>query len=115
MLTIPLVLLLAPCELRTKICFNFCPAAVSCPICGCRLPENILQIQSCTPFDEKPDYLIMTAPGGLMQRCRVGMTSDGVVSVRVFARVQQQSNDLGMTGTGCQSEREMAVLAAGTG
>src|SRR5260370_35689718 len=65
MLTIPLVLLLAPCELRTKICFNFCPAAVSCPICGCRLPENILQIQSCTPFDEEPDYFTMAATGGV--------------------------------------------------
>jgi len=113
MLTIPLVLLLAPCEVRTKICFNFCPAAVSCPICGCRLPENILQIQSCTPFDEEPDYFTMAAPGGLVQRCRMGMAPHRVVSVWIFACVKQQPNDLDMTEIRCQSECQMAVRTAG--
>src|SRR5258706_321076 len=89
------------------------PAAVSCPISGCRLPENILQIQSCTPFDEEPDYFTMAAPGGLVQRCRMGMAPHRVVPVWIFASVKQQPNDLDMTEIRCQSECQMAVLTAG--
>ena len=103
-LTLPLVPLLAPCELRAKICFNFCPAAVTCPISGCRLPENILQIQSCTPFDEEPDYFTMAAPSGLVQRCRVGMAADRVVSIWILTRVKQQSNHFDLTKLRCQGE-----------
>jgi hypothetical protein len=57
----------------------------------------------------------MACSGSLVQRHRVGMASDWVVSVWVFARVKQQSNDLHMTKTGCQGERQMAILAAGAG
>src|SRR5258706_14781771 len=89
------------------------PAAVSCPISGCRLPENILQIQSCTPFDEEPDYFTMAAPGGLVQRCRMGMAPHRVVPVWIFASVKQQPNDLDMIEIRCQSECQMAVLTAG--
>jgi hypothetical protein len=41
------------------------------------------------------------------------MASDRVVSVWVFTRVKQQSDDLDMTKIRCQSEGQMAVLAAG--
>jgi len=88
---------------------------MSCPISGCRLPENILQIQSCTPFDEEPDYFSMACSGSLVQRCRMGMASHRVVSVWIFARVKQQSNDLDMTKIRRQSECQMAVLTAGAG
>jgi hypothetical protein len=78
-------------------------------------PENVLQVQSRTTFDEQPNYIIMAAPGRLVQWCRVGMTSHRVVSVWIFARVKQQSNDLDMTKIRRQSERQMAVLTAGAG
>ena len=64
-------------------------------------------------FDEKPDYRIMAAPGSLVQRGRVGMASHRVVSVWIFARVKQQSNDLDMTKIRRQSECQMPVLTAG--
>src|SRR5260370_19661019 len=104
--------LLAP-NLATKICLDFCPACMSRPIGWRSPPENVLQVQSCTAFDEEPDYFIMAAPGSLVQRCRVGMASHRVVSVWIFSRVEQQSNDLDMTKTPCQSESQMAVLTAG--
>ena len=83
----PSVLLLAACRLPTKIRLNFCSASVTRPIGGYRLPQNVFQIQSGASFDQKPDHLIMAITGGLMQRCRVGMASDRVISVWVFARV----------------------------
>jgi hypothetical protein len=72
-------------------------------------PENVLQVQSCTAFDEEPDYFIMAAPGSLVQRCRVGMASHRVVSVWIFTRVKQQSNDLDMTKIRRQSECQMVA------
>jgi hypothetical protein len=104
--------LLAP-NLASKICLDFCPACMSRPIGWRSSPENVLQVQSCTAFDEEPDYFIMAAPGSLVQRCRVGMPSHRVVSVWIFARVKQQSNDLDRTKIRCQSESQMAVLTAG--
>jgi hypothetical protein len=41
------------------------------------------------------------------------VASDRVISVWIFARVKQQSNDLDMTKIRRRSERQMAVLAAG--
>jgi hypothetical protein len=100
-------------NLATKICFDFCPARMSRPIGRCSPPENVLQIQSCTPFDEEPDYIIVPSPGSLVQRCRVGMASHRVVSVWIFARVKQQPNDIDMTKIRCQSKCQLAVLRVG--
>jgi hypothetical protein len=100
-------------HLATKICFDFCPARMSRPIGRCSPPENVLQVQSCAAFDKEPDYFIVPSPGSLVQRCRVGMASHRVVPVWIFARVEQQSNDLDMTKIRCQSESQMAVLTAG--
>jgi hypothetical protein len=101
--------LIAP-NLATKICFDFCPARMSRPIGRYSPPENVLQVQFCTAFDQEPDYFIVPSPGSLVQRCRVGMASHRVISVWIFARVEQQSNDLDMTKIRCQSECQMAVL-----
>src|SRR5258707_12790371 len=104
--------LLAP-NLATKIRLDFCFACVSRPVGRGGMPEDILQVQSCTAFDEEPDYFIMAAPGSLVQRCRVGMASHRVVSVWIFTRVKQQSNDFDMPKIRCRGERQMPVLAAG--
>ena len=48
-----------------------------------------------------------------VQRCRVGMASQRVVSVWIFARVEQKSNDLDMTEIRCQIKCQMAVLRVG--
>ena len=97
----------------TKICLDFRPACMSRPIGWSSAPENVFQIQSCTAFDEEPDYFIMAGSGSLVQRSRVRMASHRVVSVWIFARVKQQSNDLDVTKIRRQSERQMAILTAG--
>ncbi len=38
------------------------------------------------------------------------MTADGIVAVWIFARVEQQANDLDVTGIRSQSEGQMARL-----
>jgi hypothetical protein len=106
------ILFLAPL-LATKIGLDFCSARMSRPIGRSCPPENILQVQLRTAFDQEPDYVKMSCLGSLMQRCRVRMTSDWVVSVRIFARVQQQPNNLDMTKIRRQGERQVAVLPAG--
>jgi len=66
-------------------------------------------------LDEEPDYFIMAASGSLVQRRGVGMASHRVVSIWIFARVKQQSDDLDMTRIRRQSKCQMAVLTAGSG
>src|SRR6266481_1986020 len=100
-----LFLLFAP-NLVTKIGLDFRPACVSCPVGRGGLPHNILQIESRTAFDEKSDEFTMAGPSGLMQRCRMGMAPDRVISIGIFARVQQQANDLDMTKLRGQRERQ---------
>src|SRR5260370_30516013 len=97
----------------TQIRLDFCFAGVSRPIGWRSPPENVLQVQSCTAVDEEPDYFIMATPSRLLQRCCVGVASNRVVSVWIFARVKQQLHDLDMTKIRCQSECQMAVLTAG--
>src|SRR5271165_1221549 len=75
-----LTLTLAP-----KVGLDFCSACLSRPVGRGSLPEDILQIQSCTAFDEQSDQFVMAGPSGLMQRCRMGMAPDRVVSVWIFA------------------------------
>ena len=86
---------------------------MSCPIGWGSPPENVLQVQSCTVFDEEADYFIMAAPSSLVQWCRVGMASHRVVSVWIFARVKQQSNDLDSTTISCQGECQVAFAIIG--
>src|ERR1700704_3687294 len=107
-----LFVLLAP-DLGTKIGLDFCPACVSRPVGRGSLPQNILQIESRTTFDEKSDEFTMAGPGGLMQGCRMGMAPDRVVSIGIFARVKQQSNDLDVTELRGQRERQVAILTVG--
>jgi hypothetical protein len=87
--------------LSAQISFDLSLACVSRPVSGCGLPEEILQIQSCTPFHKEADYFSMACSGSLMQRSCEGMASYWVVSVWVFARVKQQLDDLGTTKIGC--------------
>ena len=58
------------------------------------MPENIFQIDSRTPFDEKPDKLVMSGQSGLMHGRGMGMEPDRVIAVRVFARIEQRGHDL---------------------
>ena len=108
-----LFVLLAPNRV-TKIGLDFCPACVSRPVGRGSLPQDILQIESRTAFDEKSDEFTMAGPGGLMQGCRMGMAPDRVVSIGIFARVKQQSNHLDMTKLRGQRERQVPILTAGT-
>ena len=55
----------------------------------------------------------MAAQRSLVQRCGVGMASHRVISVWIFTRVQQQSNNLDMAKIRRRRERQMAVPAAG--
>jgi hypothetical protein len=86
---------------------------MSRPVRRCSPPKDILQIQSRTSFDEQSDYFIMAAPSRLVKRCGVGVSSDWVVSVRIFPCVKQQPNDLDMTKVRCQRERQVAILTVG--
>jgi len=83
---------------------------MSCPIGRCALPEDILQIDPCASFYQEPHDFLMTTQGSLVQRCRMGMETDRVVPVWIFARVKQQSNDLHMTELRCRGKRAMAIF-----
>jgi hypothetical protein len=70
---------------------------VSGPIGWRTLPESILKFQVCTPFDEKPNHILMSGQGGLMQWGRMGMKPERVVSTWIFASIKERSNNLKMT------------------
>src|SRR5258706_11635531 len=83
---------------------------MSSPVCGGTPPQNILHVQSCAALDEKADQVGMACTGSLVQRRRMGVTTDRVVTVGIFAHVQYQASDLDMTKLRCQGERQMAVV-----
>jgi len=104
--------LLAP-ALTAKICLNFRSARMSRPIGRSSPPQYILQVQSCAAFHKQPDHFVVPSTSSLVQRRRVRMASDRVVTVWIFAGVQQQSNNLNVPKTRRQSERQVSVLSAG--
>jgi hypothetical protein len=69
---------------------------VFCPVSRCALPEDILQIDSRTAFNEKPNEFVMAGQRSLMNWCRMGMEPNWVVPVWIFARIKQRSNDLNL-------------------
>src|SRR5258708_34990952 len=95
--------------LRTKICLNCSSACVSRPVGWRSVPEDILQIQSCPSFDEEPNQFVIASLSSLMQRSRMGMAPEWVVSVWIFARVKQQSNDFDTAKLRRQGESQVAV------
>src|SRR5258706_1108627 len=83
---------------------------MSSPVCGGTPPQNILHVQSCAALDEKADQVGMACTGSLVQRRRMGVTTDRVVTVWIFGHGQYQASDLDMTKLRCQGERQMAVV-----
>ena len=101
------------CFLRSKILLNLRLAFVLCPAGRCTVPKDILYIQSCAALDEKSDHFLVACAGSLVQRRRMRMAADWIVAIWIFARVQQQPNDLNMAKLRRQGERQMAVVSAG--
>ena len=52
------------------------------------LPENVLDIQPCTSFDQKPDDALVACQGSLMQWSGVRMASGRIVPVWIFPCIQ---------------------------
>ena len=77
------------------------------------MPENVFQVDSCAPFDEKVDELVMSGESGLMQGRGMGMEPDRVIAVRIFARIKQCAYDLKVAKLCCQRERTMSIFLAG--
>jgi hypothetical protein len=76
------------------------------------VPKDIFHVQPGTAFDEQPDYVFMASARRLVQRRGVGMSSDGVVSVGIFARIQQQTNHFDVAKLCCQGECQVAIFRA---
>ena len=96
-----------------KVRLQFRVARVLCPVSRRALPEDILQIDSCTSFNEEPNELVMAGESGLMQGCRMGMEADRIVSVWILARIQQRTDNLDVAELRCQRERPVAIVIAG--
>lgn len=74
------------------------------------MPEDIFQIQSRAAFYEETHHFVMPRARSLMQWCCVGMSSDGIVSIWIFTRVEQQSNHVHVTEVRSDREHQVAVL-----
>lgn len=84
---------------------NFRLAGTLCPIRRCRLPKDVFQIRSGATFDEQP-YNFFVAPSGcLMQWRGMRVASHRVITVWVFPRVEQKTNNLHMTKIRSQAQR----------
>src|SRR6266700_2536374 len=98
---------------RLKILLDVFFALVSCPIRWRPLPERILHIQPCAALYEQTDDQVVTTCGSLMQRRRMSMDSNGIVSIRIFTSIKQQRDDLCMTILRRQSQGAMTLLTCG--
>jgi hypothetical protein len=61
------------------------------------MPYVILSIELCPAFHEEADQGVMAGKGSLMEWGGMGMPTDGVVAVRIFAHIQQRSDYLDAT------------------
>lgn len=101
--------------MRPEIGLDLFVSGMPGPTFRCRLPQEILHVESCSPFDKKPHHRIMPPARRLVKWRGMGMAADRVVTVWIFARIQQESNDLNMTEIGRQGERQVAILRASAG
>jgi hypothetical protein len=98
-----------------KIRFDFGLSSVPCPVGRSSTPEHIFQIQSRAAFDKQSDHFKIARPGSVMQRRRMRMAADWVISVGIFARIQQQSNDFDVSKLRGQASARVAVVAVADG
>jgi len=75
--------------LLAKVLGDFCVAGVLCPTGGRGVPENVFLIELGASFDEEMDEFFVAGSGCLMQRCCMGVATDGIVAVGIFAGVEQ--------------------------
>ena len=76
------------------------------------MPQHILQVEPSAALDEETNHILVACSGCLVQRRRVGMSSGRVVSVGIFARVQQRSNNLHMTELRRHRQSQVSLLWA---
>lgn len=100
---------------RLKILLNSQLAFVPCPAGGCTVPKDILHVQSSAALDEKSDHFLVAGGGSLVQRRRMRMATERIVTVWIFTRIQQEANNLNMAKLRRQCERQMAVVFASAG
>jgi len=73
---------------------QLCSAGVPSPAGWCSLPENIFHSGIGATLEQQPNHGFMARQGCLMKRRGMGMRSDWVVAIWIFAGIQQQTNDL---------------------
>jgi hypothetical protein len=75
------------------------------------VPQKVFLVQPRVALNEQPDYSGVARPCCLVQRRRVRVAAHRVIPVRVFAGIQQQSNNLDVTEL--RSQRECKVTLIG--
>jgi hypothetical protein len=76
-----------------KIGSRLCSSGVFCPVCSSTLPKSVSKVGARTPFEKQLDQRIVTGEGGLMQRRRMAVTAGRIVTVRVFAGIEQRAHN----------------------
>jgi hypothetical protein len=72
------------------------------------LPDGVADIQPRAALDKDPHHRLVAAQHGLVQRRRVRMIACRIVSVGIFAGVEQEANNLRMSVLRSERERAMA-------
>ncbi len=63
----------------------------------------------CAALHQQPDHRLMSRSSRLMQRGGMRMPAWRVITVRIFARIQQHPHNFDMTVIRRQAERQMSV------
>src|SRR5258708_39743199 len=84
------------------------PTPINRPTERRALPDGVPDIQPRAALDQEPHHRLVAAQDGLVQWRRVRMMAFRIVTVGIFARVEQQTNKLRMSVLCSQREREVA-------
>ena len=78
------------------------------------MPQGIFPIQPCAAFYEEARYVKMASQRGLVQRSRLRMSADRVVTVGIFAGIEQHAHDLHAAELRRQRDCPVAILRIGS-
>ncbi len=82
---------------RSQEGFGFFLSFVFRPIEWRAVPENVFEVGVGTAIEQEADDIEVACGDGLMERCGMRVTANGVVAIGVFAGVEQGSDDFDAT------------------
>jgi hypothetical protein len=97
-----------------QIFFDCSVTGVLCPTKRGAVIHGVFDIETSVSFEKQPHHVRMTVNDGLVQRRGVAVKARRVEAVRIFAGIEQETDNFHMTVLGGQCKGAMAIFGVGS-